>query len=119
MQALGRFTVKWVQKGTIQYGCWFSSSPHYFKCINGIRSIQMESRDGDRGVLLRDDYWYFPPSVTIDPATLATFLALPTPFFVREYIENDEALTSSGTTVYKEIPTATPRTPSISYPEGL
>ena len=31
------------------------------------------------------------------------FLALPTPFFVRQYIENDEALTSSGTTVYKEV----------------
>ena len=105
MQALGRFTVKWTQKGTLQYGCWFSFSPHYFKCINGIRSIQMESREGDRGVLLYDDYLYFPSSVTIDPPTLSTFLTLPTPFFVKKYIENDDALTAFGKeTVYQEDP---------------
>ena len=74
----------------------FSVSLHHFKCINGIRSIQMASRDGDRGVLLYDDYWYFPPSVTIDPATLSTFLVLPTPFFVEKYIKNDDAFTASG-----------------------
>ena len=108
MQALGRFTVKWAQKGPIQYSCWFSVSPHYFKCINGIRSIQMEGRDGDRGVLLYDDYLYFPSSVSIDPETLSTFLTLPTPFFVAQYLENDAALTSSGkTTVYQEEPSRT------------
>ena len=103
MQALGRFTVKWNQGGTIQYACWFSFSPHYFKCVNGIRGIKMESRD-DQGVLIYDDYVYFPPAVTIDPATLSTFLTLPTPFFVKTYIENDDALTAAGKNmVYKDV----------------
>ena len=105
MQALGRFTVKWTQKGTIQYSCWFSFTPHYFKCINGILSIQMESQEGDRGVLLYDDYLYFPSSVTIDSATLSTFITLPTPFFVKQYLENDDALIATEKIkVYKEDP---------------
>ena len=107
MQSLGRFTVKWNQKGTIQYACWFSYSPHYFKCVNGIRGIKIES-ENDYGVLVYDDYLYFPMTessnpVIIDPATLSTFLALPTPFFVKKYIENDNALTISGQkTIYKD-----------------
>ena len=65
----------------------------------------MESREGDRGVLLYDDYLYFPSSVTIAPATLSTFLTIPTPFFVKKYIENDDALTAFGKeTVYQEDP---------------
>ncbi len=53
----------------------------------------MASRDGDRGVLLYDDYWYFPASVSVDPAALSTFLTLRTPFFVEKYIKNDDAFT--------------------------
>ena len=107
MQALGRFTVKWSQKGTIQYACWFSYSPHYFKCVNGIRGIKIES-ENDSGVLICDDYLYFqvsetPNPIMIDPATLSTFLALPTPFFVKKYIENDNALRDSAQkTIYKD-----------------
>ena len=103
MQALGRFTVKWNYGGTIQYVCWFSHSPHYFKCINGIRGIKME-RANDEGVLINDDYLYFSSSenTIIDPATLSTLLALPTPFFVEKYLQNDKALSVGDTTVYKD-----------------
>ena len=86
MQALGRFTVKWSQKGIIQYACWFSYSPHYFKCVNGIRGIKIES-ENDYGVLVYDDYLYFPMTessnpVIIDPATLSTFLTLSTKYLL-------------------------------------
>ena len=101
MQALGRFTVKWNHGGIIQYVCWFSHSPHYFKCINGIRGIQME-RAGDAGVLIKDDYLYFSGNGLIDPGALSALHALPTPFFVEQYLRNDEALAPGAKPVYKD-----------------
>ncbi len=103
MQALGRFTVKWTRAGIVQYVCWLSHYPHYYKCVNGIRGIRMEA-NGDRGVLVRDDYLSFPESsnTVLDPATHSTLLALPTPFFVEQYLGNPRGLSLGDKTVYKD-----------------
>lgn len=102
ISAIGKFTVKWAS-GIQYYCCFLDAQADYFKCLNGLRGIKTSRANGkDIGIVVADEYLYFRCPPKLDGDTRNKLKSIPKPFFISQFLENENALSDAQRKVYIE-----------------